>query len=527
MVLQCPACQTRMKVRREVAVSSRLLCPQCHNPVPTAAPEAPAGRSEEFRPSALPQRPAEGQAGSRFALPSKEIPTIQGRNFSQAPRDDTPPGARPAAAHPEFDGRLPEYAPGEEEEEGDEDGPDQDAGMQRLHPEERRRVRIKKRKTKRPNALRYLELADWDHNDLTAIPEAEIAADEWAQPRPIPEDVGPAQDENEYVVESVEGEDGQTKTTKKKVRRRRLLLGARLFFKRFNTLSRNFGIGLAALLAIVAVGYGFYVFRQEYIAPDLPPVPEFEIDRSVLTSYDLQGAEKAVRDFLAADGIEAKLAFVRQPERIRPLMQRWYRDERTAAPLQAGEIAMHDKKGGEYGNTAYYVILAMPVFQPDPLNPGSTYEEQTFFAVEEIRNGPTSTYLVDWETSTGYQELPLETYKATMPPEPYPFRIFMKEDNYYNHGFSALEWQCVELYYPGRQFHLYGYINRDSAEGRKILPLVQDGGRAGIIAELVYPPNPASRDQVIVKRMIHSSWFYNTAAEARQLGDAIEPEKTD
>ena len=165
----------------------------------------------------------------------------------------------------------------------------------------------------------------------------------------------------------------------------------------------------------------------------------------------------------------------------------------------------------------------MPVYVPDPLNPGSTYEEMTFFAIEELRDGPNSTYLVDWETSTGYQEIPLETYKATMPPEPWPFRIYMRSDDYYNHDFTELEWQCVALYYPGRDFHLYGYINRISLEGRKLLEMIAGGNRIGIIAELAYPPNPASRDQVIVQRMLHPSWFYDTSAEAARFGDAIEP----
>ena len=525
MVLQCGACGNRMKVRREVALQSRLLCPGCHAPVPPYADEG-IGADMEPEPAPVPSLrvPAQGQPPGtpRIVLPARDIQVMQGGAISGGPSaPSTGPPAAPSflpaasAAHPEFDGLLPE--PDGDSESGDESGLDD-----RIHPEQRRRAKIKKRKTKRPNALRYLELTDWDHRSLTEIPEAEIAADIWADARPIPEDVAPAEEENEYVVESVDGEDGQTRTRKKKVRRRRLLLGARLLFQRFTWLSRYFTAALGVIVAGVGI-YGFYVFRQKYEAPALPPITDPPIDRAVLTQYDELGAEKAVRDFLAADGTEAKLAFVRQPERIRPLMKKWYRGERTAGPLQAGEITMRDKKGGDHGSTRYYVILAMPVYVPDPLNPGSTYEEMNFFAVEEIRTGPDSTYLVDWETSTGYQEIPLETYKATMPPEPWPFRIYMKSDDYYNHDFNELEWQCVALYYPGRDFNLYGYINRSSPEGRKLLGIIEGGNRVGIIAELAYPANPASRDQVIVKRMLHPSWFYDTAADAAQPGDAIEP----
>ena len=513
MVLQCGACGNRMKVRRSVAMESRLLCPECRVPVP-AMDDNPASSAPSFSAESLQKRSATSPEGGTL-FPPRESPAMQGGTWSAAPPDTRPFPPTPAASHPVFDGNL--RTPQEEV--------DSDGESPGLHPEQRRRATIKKRKNKHSSRPRYLELTDWDQQALTEIPEAEIAADIWADARPLPEDVAPAEEENEYLVEFIDEEDGQTRTKKKKVRRRRLLRGARLVFLRLTRMSRYFTGSLGILLTGVAI-YGFYVLGQKPQPVVLPPVTEPPIDRAVLTQYDALNAGQAVRGFLAADGIEAKLAFVRQPERIRPLMKNWYRGERTAGPLTAGEVAMQDKKGGEFGSTRYYVILAMPVYQPDPLNPGSTYEEMNFFAVEEIRNGPDSTYLVDWETSTGYQEMPLETFKATMPPQPFPFRIYMKSDNYYNHDFTALDWQCVALYYPGRDFHLYGYINRSSLEGRKILELIEGDRKASMIAELTYPANPVSRDQVIVKRMLHPSWFYDTAADAVQFGDAIAPALT-
>ncbi len=531
MVLQCPACSRRMKVQRHIAQESRLLCPHCQSLVPheeeappaIAAPPAAGGAaaSPHFSPSPLPPRPTP----DRGAFPLRESVVMQAHLLPTGtpappppspPREDSHLPSASRSAHPEFQGNLPAA------NDADPDDQDEDETHDGVPPSERRRAKVKKRRSKRSSTPRYLELADWDQTDLKELPEAEIAADIWEDARPLPEDVLPQDEENDYVVETVDDGEGQTRTTKKRVRRRRLLLGARLFFLRLTSLSRHATAGLALLVAGIAV-YGVYVFRQKYQAPVLPPDPDLIIDRSVLTRSDELAAEQVIRDFLAADGIEAKLAFVRQPNRVRRLMEKWYRGERTAGPLQAGEPTLRGKKGGEPGSVGYYVLMALPVFVPDPINPGSTYEEMTFFAVEEIRNGPDSTYLVDWETSTGYQELPLETFKATMPPNPYPFRIFMKAEEYYNHGFSELEWQSVTLYYPGRNFQLYGYINRTTLEGRAMLPLVENGNSAGIIAELAYPPDAVSREQVIVKRMLHPSWFYATEKEAAAWADFAEP----
>ena len=500
--LQCGACGTRMKVPSVSAQATRLLCPHCRTPV-NGAPGGSEGA--EFRPGPLPPR-SPAVDPSFPSLPLRESPVLQGRTFSEGPRPgaEAPRESRESPGlHPEFDGR-PAAAP--------EPGGD---AMQPHRPEQRRRVKIKKRKAKPPPPPRWIELTDWDQRDWAQLPEAEVAADPWVEAQPLPEDRVSKGQEREYLVESVEEADGQTRTTKKRVRRRRLLIGARLVFQRLIALSRYLTAALALLVTGIAL-YGFHVLRQRSQAPP-PAAAEAPIDRSVLTSEDARRAEQAVRQFLAAEGIEAKLALVRQPERIRPLMQRWYRDGRSAGAAAAGEPSLRDKRGGDVGSTGYYVLLAMPVYVPDPLNPGSTYEEMTFFAVEEIRNGSSSTYLVDWETSVGYQELPLETFKGTMPPEAYPFRIYMKADTYYNHGFSELEWQCVALYYPGRDFHLDGYISRSTRDGREMLPLVEGGRRAGIIADLVYPPNPASRDQVIVKRMRYPSWFFAKAEDAAAL----------
>jgi hypothetical protein len=191
----------------------------------------------------------------------------------------------------------------------------------RLAPGETRRATIKKRKVK-PPVVEARELTDWDHREMAGIPEAEVEADAWGTVRG-PEAGHGLENSRDYIVEVVE-ENGLLRTTRKRVRRRRLSKGAALFFKRLTAMSR----GLVAALGLLMVGaaaYGFHVFRQKAEVTAIPRAVEPPVDRLVLTSYDEQGAEKAVRDFLAADGMEAKLAFVRQPDRIRPLMQEWVR----------------------------------------------------------------------------------------------------------------------------------------------------------------------------------------------------------
>src|SRR5690606_8298556 len=124
------------------------------------------------------------------------------------------------------------------------------------------------------------------------------------------------------------------------------------------------------------------------------------------------GAQQAVKDFMAADGVEEKLNYVRLPNRVRPLMLRWYRDH-PGGPLQVGDSVKdpdpQDKQ--KFGNT-YIIFLAMPVVFPDPLNPDRGIRKINYFAVGEIRDDSgKSDYKVDWETSVGYQDMSFDDFE--------------------------------------------------------------------------------------------------------------------
>ncbi|MDB6136413.1 MAG: hypothetical protein JWM59_4656 [Verrucomicrobiales bacterium] len=514
LVLQCPACGTRMKSRRNVAEEGTvLLCPSCRQTVtiPGAEPEPDPGRAhgnppnrekeETHLPAGLglgPDFPPERQRHP--AAPKENSPVFHlkegvvfegGRvplNFPSKPRERVDDYS---GAHPEFDGSAAA--------ENDDDG----VGGKNF-PRQDRRVRIKRRR--RGNEKIHTEVADWNDTDLDRVQEAETAADVWDSVKAMPDDY--SSDGQEYVVEGREG------APRKKVSRRRAQKGGRLFFQRLTVLSKYLTAGLGLLLAGVAV-YGIIMLRKtppSVISPSTPAPAEETIDRRVLTETDSQGAEKAVRDFLAADGVEAKLRLVRLPQHVRPLMEKWYQTH-PPGPLNAGPIDLKQKTGGDIGSPGYFVILAVPVQMPDPLNRGSTVEELTFFSVEEIRKGSASTYLVDWETSTGYQEMPFETFKATMPKEAHRFRVFVKNADYYNHNFTEKDWHCVEVYYPGRELRLWGYIRRSAIEARMLLIKLESGWGGALIAELQYPENSTSRDQVVLTRMVHPSWYYAEGEE--------------
>ena len=370
----------------------------------------------------------------------------------------------------------------------------------------------KVRKRVDPSSFR---VADWDTRGLEEIPEAEISADEWTQPGPevLPEQLLSLnflrmdEDEQEDSRAEVPGEshEGMEMVRKKRRTRKKVTSGIKLLFQRMSITGRWTLVVILCLVCVTSTWLIIKNFHNRAISSATEPSPMRleglalqNADRLVqLSIEDMAGAEKVVRQFLSADGWEAKAAFVRRSEEVKPLMQKWYTTH-ASKPL-TGEATSNFRKA-LVGNT-YLVFLEMRLGQE---------LTSRFFAVEHIP-GPKpeapGTYLVDWETSERYQPVELYDYRAKQPPDPVIFRVLVKPDAYYNYAFEDREkWLCYRLVYPGDEdFEIFGYVPRGSdlaADLEKLLFL-----EANLMLEVQYPQPAISRDQVIIQKIVHPSWY--------------------
>lgn len=492
LILQCPACGSPMKVRAGSMAGSQVSCPACHSPVtiPGAPdiPAAPAGNdSPEFR-ATLPMEPAPGTAASRrrpmedFKQDDEFTPTWGSPN-----QPEQPAAPRPVAAD---DGFLNQLKSTEDQETS-------------------KRIRIRKRrKSGSPSASPKNELADWN-SSTAARSEAEIQSDPWLRSVPIPEEV--IQEKERDFVVSEHDEDGQTVRRVKRVRKRRIFSLAQLFFRRL-----SFGMRILTLTIVTAIGvmgmwYGIKVFRQKFKPVTFDEVvAEQRPDRVFLSSQDENGAVEELTAYLAAQGVEQKLAHVRLPNRVRPMMEAWYKNT-PDAPATVGEV-----KGRAKVRAAdnYFVIVEIDVTEPNPVNPANPRTRTRSFAVEEFEKEGSRSYKVDWETSVEWREMSFAEFKQTQPRKVVPFRLKIRGREYYNHLFTdESRWLSCELYYPypdgQNEFLFYGYIDRTSKAFEDLAIYTEGSNNASLILGLRYPDNPVSRDQVIIESLIHPSWFYS------------------
>ena len=201
-IFDCQSCGAQMKARHNTLVQSRIFCPKCHTEVNILAvepefseddlPPSPAVHTQQHEASPLPYQ-ARIDEGYR-ELPDPEL----------------------SVETDEEDERFLENLDSTSDRQG--------------------RRKVKMRKRRKPGAVANQNtLTDWDTR-LANLPEAEISADTWEHPTPLPEDVIPEKTRTYAVGEEVE--DGRLVTRFKRIRRKRILGIFQAFFRRFTLTTR-------------------------------------------------------------------------------------------------------------------------------------------------------------------------------------------------------------------------------------------------------------------------------------------------
>ncbi len=477
-ILTCGGCGTRMKAMSNLPDGSHVACPGCGGPVrcgralpsPQEIFSAPLQTGPAHAPSATAWDGAEVR-GTSFQGPP--IPATGQDTNSQGTLSDQ-----------DFRDKL---APSSDHSTGE-------------------HGRVKKRKMKARKGLRS-DLADWDA-PLERLPAAELIADTWEHPQPLPEEAS-AETSQRIVVDEVDRE-GNSVRKVKRVKKRRILGLAQIFFRRFSYSTRIVTILLALVILCTGCYFGVRVFMEKFTPqPPRDTREDFIISREFLSEQNSAGATETVRNFLAAATVEEKLKYVRTPEKTGPLMEAWYRAH-PPVPMTAGDLEEQTKmKSGDH----YFIVQQFPVTEPDPLAPGNVLTRTRYFTVEEILVGDQQVeYRLDWETAVNYQEMPLENFVSTRSRKAVAFRCKMRKADYWNHEFTdKTKWQSVELIYPGDDnFQFWAYLPLETGHGRRLSDIMEsmaEGESISVVVKIRYPQNSISKSQVIVDGIVRLNWY--------------------
>ena len=162
--------------------------------------------------------------------------------------------------------------------------------------------------------------------------------------------------------------------------------------------------------------------------------------RSLLARMD-----DCVRGYLKADSIDQKLAYVRHPRRVRPLMEKYYKDHQMVAE-QFRQFAHYQAVGIDGSSFVYGRV---------ELADGSSHD----LLLEQLQDG---SYRVDWESDVYYLPMPWDEFIISRPTQPLVMRVGATSDNFFAYEFSEDQYDCFKLTVRDSDDHVFGYAVKGS-----------------------------------------------------------------
>ena len=216
--------------------------------------------------------------------------------------------------------------------------------------------------------------------------------------------------------------------------------------------------------------------------------------------FDQKKMDEAVRGFLTASTVAEKKAFVRDQERVSPLMDDLY--SRTD----------YEPRGLETINRQQTIfqgdLATLTVQNADFLNRSIT--------VERVVGADDDSYKVDWESWVGYSEFTPEEMRKKKPTEPFLIRAVVSISDYYNYGFSDdSKWRSYGLQMGESGSLFLGYVPVGSPLDKRLSILRVNGTPEAAVLKVAYPPKARAQDQVEILEVINSQgWLLINPEEA-------------
>ena len=205
---------------------------------------------------------------------------------------------------------------------------------------------------------------------------------------------------------------------------------------------------------------------------------------------------KTTREFFEASTLDSLVRFVRQPSRVRPLMEKYY----AAKPVASQHLS------------------TFKLLQPLALDGLSNF----WMASVELENRETRDLLIeitplgeariDWETLVCYQPMKWDNFAATRPQgTSYDFRVYVEQDTFYNQDFAdSYRWNCFKLSALNSDETLFGYAPANGETSNKILDLLNSNGarRTSMILRVSIPEGLQSKSGVVIEKLVNPRWLY-------------------
>lgn len=275
-------------------------------------------------------------------------------------------------------------------------------------------------------------------------------------------------------------------------------------FGRFLVRHNGIPLGWMILIGLLLAGGVFWslnrVKRGGVRAGQIRATTESVLDKNAREDQEATALvlriDAATRKFFNTTSIGELALLVRQPERVRPLMESYY-DGKTIPPNR---------------------FLRTKVLQPITLDKRADFwmevveladHETRNLVVEILASGEPK---IDWETLVCHQPMKWDTFAIERPAGiPLDFRVYVQQDSFFSHEFAdSHRWNCFRLTTLNGDETLFGYVAADSDIARSMENLLKAnrGRKTAAILRLVIPEGYQSRRGVVIQKLLSPRWLY-------------------
>jgi hypothetical protein len=229
----------------------------------------------------------------------------------------------------------------------------------------------------------------------------------------------------------------------------------------------------------------------------------------------LEQVTLCVKGYFSADQIDQRLSYVRQPERVRLLMEKYYQDH----PMKTGEFRQFEKYSALDIEKVPFVYAKVRLQN----------EESHDVLLEQMNDG---SFRLDWESHIHYQPITWDDFVRQRPAEPMVMRVAIKPDSFYAYEFrDNQKYDCYQLTARNSNEYIFGYVVKGSELSIQLRQFFMHTRRLSelnaepMILQLRFPQDGASKNCVYIDRLMAPRWVFVHESQALYGADTIETEE--